>query len=139
MSQVLSAVSLDSVASMKQFLIAQRVGFADCVEKSDLLRRVQETQQRLAGQKQQVNKCDCMQGTAHSHDGEAAAAAAAAEKPAAKAGGGECCTARRRRNIVNEHQTDFAIFLFCWCSVQPSCFTSLLVLFPATAPSSQIR
>ena len=84
--------SLDSVHQMKQFLTANRVSFADCVEKADLVRRVQETQAKIAAQPpQQAKACDCMQGAPHSHDTAAAAAAASssAASRAKKEGGGE--------------------------------------------------
>jgi len=87
------APSLDTVAGMKSFLSAQGVSFADCVEKSDLQRRVRETQAKMAsggagaGAAQQVRACDCMQGAPHSH-GDAAAAAAAASSTGTAADNG---------------------------------------------------
>jgi hypothetical protein len=53
-------------SSCSQFLTSNRVSFADCVEKSDLQKRVQET---LAKQRQQpqAKTCDCMQTGPHTH------------------------------------------------------------------------
>jgi len=77
---------------MKQFLIAHHVNFSDCVEKSELVKRVQETQAKLAasgGAAPQVRKCDCAQGSDHTHaDPAAAASAAAAAAPAASGADG---------------------------------------------------
>jgi hypothetical protein len=81
-----------SVAEMKAFLRSAGVSFADCVEKADLQRRVQQTKANMtaagggntaAPQQQQVKSCDCMQGGPHSHGDVAAAAAAAAASSAA--------------------------------------------------------
>ena len=111
--------SLDSVHQMKQFLTANRVSFADCVEKSDLVRRVQETQAKIAAQptQQQAKACDCMQGAPHSHDAAAAAAAAAASSSAAskakKEGGGESELASQR-NALRLHLTATAA-AGTWC------------------------
>jgi hydroxyacylglutathione hydrolase len=80
------APSLDSVFQMKQYLTARKVAFHDCVEKSDLVRRCQETMTKQQQQQQsQMTTCDCAQTGDHSHaDGAAAAAAAAAASSSSK-------------------------------------------------------
>lgn len=73
---------------MKEYLTANRVSFADCVEKSDLVRRVQETIEKKQHEstmnpQQQVRTCDCMQTGAHTHGAAEASGEQAKKAPRA--------------------------------------------------------